>query len=60
MIPPGKKVVGDKGYQGAPEVISMKKSLDPTELAKFKRCVLAGHESFNSHLKEFQCFRKKF
>lgn len=59
-IPPGKKVIADRGYIGEPDVISTQNDFDPIELAEFKWRALARHESFNQRLKNFACLTTKF
>eukprot|EP00957_Ditylum_brightwellii_P143562 10937391-Ditylum_brightwellii.AAC.1 len=60
MIPEGKRVIGDDGYNGEPNVISTHKEFDSYELSNFKDCVLARHESFNSCFKAFKVLKTKF
>ena len=42
QIPPGKRVIGDKGYRGEPETVSVTNRYDSKQLKKFK--VSAFHE----------------
>jgi len=59
MIPDGKKVIADNGYNGE-QCISAPNSHDPPELRKFKSRARARHESFNSRLKNFKVLDEKF
>lgn len=59
-IPKDRRVVGDEGYRGEPDIISTQNDFDPRELAEFKERVLARHESFNQRLKNFDCLTTKF
>jgi O6-methylguanine-DNA--protein-cysteine methyltransferase len=60
MIPPGKKVIADKGYRGEKDIISTPSSQDPPELRKFKSRARARHESFNARIKNFRCLDMRF
>jgi DDE superfamily endonuclease len=60
MIPQGKRITGDRGYRGEPELISTPNPHDPPELGKFKARAQACHESFNKHLKDFACLSERF
>jgi len=60
MLPAGKKCVGNDGYKGEPDLISTRNEFDPKEIALFKECVMACHESFNQCLKNFNCLSTKF
>jgi hypothetical protein len=59
-LPVGKRCVGDKGYVGEQDYISCSNQLDPRELEDFKDRVMSRHESFNSRVKKFGCFKEKF
>jgi hypothetical protein len=59
-IPEGKRVIGDKGYRGEPEIISTENEFDPRYMAEFKERVLARHESFNKRLKICDCLTTRF
>jgi hypothetical protein len=43
-----------------PDFISTKNEFDLREIAEFKEHVLAHHETFNQHLKNFDCLTAKF
>ena len=55
-----KNILGDMGYEGEPDYISIGNSFDPRELAEFKDRALSRHESFNSRIKIFDCLTTKF
>lgn len=59
-IPVGKKVIGDKGYRGEPEVITVANSFDSDEVRNFKNRARARQEAFNSKLKKYNCLSHKF
>eukprot|EP00957_Ditylum_brightwellii_P075551 5742024-Ditylum_brightwellii.AAC.1 len=59
MIPEGKRVIGDDGYNGEPNAISTCNEFDSYELSNFKDHVLVRHESFNSCLKAFKVLKTK-
>ena len=59
-IPVGKRVIGDRGYTGEPDIISTQNEFDPREIAEFKERVLSRHETFNGRLKGFKCLSTKF
>lgn len=59
-IPPGKRAVGDSGYAGNPDKITIKRPEDSPAVRKFKRRSLARHENFNEQLKEFDCLSNTF
>jgi hypothetical protein len=60
MIPGGKRVVGDRGYQGEPNIISTPNTHEPQELRNFKSRARARHETFNSRLKNFRILDTRF
>ena len=47
MIPPGIRALGDSGYGGDPEKVTLKYAQDSATVQKFKRRALARHEKFN-------------
>lgn len=59
-LPPGKRIIADKGYCGEDEFVSTYNELDPRELASFKERVCARHETFNKRVKMFSCLTKPF
>jgi hypothetical protein len=59
-IPPGKKVIGDKGYKGEHETISTWNEFDPREVGEFKERAQARQETFNARIKNWACLTKKF
>lgn len=54
---PGQRLIGDKGYRGEPDTISIRNEFDPEDLAEFKDRALARHESFNQRVKCFNCLK---
>ena len=60
MIPPGMRALGDSGYGGDPEKVTLKYAQDSATVRKFKRRALARHEKFNGRLKEFNCLSSTF
>ena len=59
-IPANTRAIGDAGYAGEPDKISISSELDPIALAEFKRRVKSRHESFNQRLKCYKCLTTKF
>lgn len=57
---PGKRVIGDSGYSGEPDVISLKNDFDPKELSEFKNRVTARHETNSQRLKTYKVLTKAF
>jgi hypothetical protein len=55
QIPPGKRIIADRGYNGEAEKISVPSHLHDSEVANiFKRRARARQETFNARLKEFK------
>jgi hypothetical protein len=52
--------LGDRGYRGVPEFISIRNDFDPPEIAQFKSRAMARHESYNSKLKQWTVLRALF
>jgi hypothetical protein len=59
-VPVGKRVIGDAGYTGEPDLISTQNDFDPREIAEFKERVLSRHETFNARIKNYNCLTTKF
>jgi hypothetical protein len=53
-IPTGKRVIGDSGYQGEPEKVSISRDGDDQETKKFKARAKSRQETFNGRLKNFR------
>jgi hypothetical protein len=53
-IPEGKRAIGDSGYGGEPNKVSVSRSDDDKETKKFKARVKSRHETFNGRLKNFR------
>eukprot|EP00957_Ditylum_brightwellii_P109637 8362251-Ditylum_brightwellii.AAC.1 len=60
MIPEGKMVIGDDGYNGEPNVFSKNNEFASYELSNFKDHILARHGSFDSCLKAFKMLKTNF
>jgi len=60
MIPLGKRVVADRGYRGAAEVVSYRNDLDNDDVKEFKRRALSRHENFNDRLNSFKALQELF
>ena len=58
-IPPGKLLIGDRGYTGDDQ-ISAPNDFDSDELKAFKRRARARQESFNARVKEFRVLSETF
>jgi hypothetical protein len=54
------RAIGDKGYRGEREIVSVPSSHDKDEVRKFKARALARHETFNSRMKNFDCLEDRF
>jgi DDE superfamily endonuclease len=52
--------IGDKGYRGEREIVSVPSSHDKPEVRTFKARALARHETFNARLKNFDCLEERF
>jgi hypothetical protein len=59
-IPPGKKAIGDSGYKGEPDKVSVHNTLDSQEVTRFKNRVRARHENFNGRIKSFHILDTRF
>ena len=60
MIPAGKKVIADQGYNGEPQLISTRNILDSQLIREFKSRARARHETFNGRLKTFSVLKNFF
>jgi DDE superfamily endonuclease len=54
------RALGDKGYRGERNVVSVPSSHDTKELRVFKARALARHETFNARMKIFDCLDERF
>lgn len=54
------RAIGDKGYRGEREVLSVPSSQDTQEVRDFKARALSRHETFNSRLKNFDALDETF
>jgi len=60
-IPPGKKVIADRGYSGDDQpMLALRNKHDTDEVKDFKSRACARHESFNTRIKSFACLTKEF
>ena len=59
-IPTGKRAIGDSGYKGEPETVSVRNSLDSYAVKKFKSRARARHENFNGRIKNFKILDERF
>lgn len=60
MIPAGKKVIADQGYNGEPQLISTRNILDSQLIREFKSRARARHETFNGRLKTSSVLKNFF
>jgi DDE superfamily endonuclease len=60
MVPAGKRIVADNGYQGERAIISTPNSHDAQELRKFKRRARSRHETINARFKNFRILDSRF
>lgn len=56
----GKKAIGDRGYNGHPNVCSTYNAHDSRNVKKFKSRALKRHETFNFLTKRFDCLNQRF
>ena len=59
-IPKGKRVLGDRGYRGLPDIISFYNSLDVDPVREFKERALSRHENFNYRMKRYDVLSQIF
>jgi hypothetical protein len=59
-IPVGKLGVGDNGYSGEKDILSIPNSQDPRELREFKRRARSRQEAFNARVKNFAILDTRF
>jgi hypothetical protein len=60
LIPPGKRLIGDRGYNGEPEKISTPNDHDAPLTSIYKSRVRSRHETFNGRLKDFKILDDTF
>jgi hypothetical protein len=60
LVEAGKKIIGDKGYNGHPDVVSTPNSADERPVRRFKSRALARHEKYNGRIKTFNCLKTVF
>jgi hypothetical protein len=56
----GKRGIGDGGYSGHPDELSIPNPHDSKEVARFKSRALKRHERFNGYTKAFDCLSGRF
>jgi hypothetical protein len=54
------RAIGDKGYRGESDVLSVPSSQDTKEVREFKKRVLSRHETLNGRMKCFDCLDERF
>lgn len=54
------RAIGDKGYRGEREILSVPSSQDTEEVRVFKSRALSRHEVFNARIKTFECMDERF
>ena len=59
-IPDGTKVIGDRGYRGEQEKVSIQNPHDRASVKAFKKRSRARHESFNGRIKQFKVLAEQF
>jgi hypothetical protein len=60
LIPPNKKVIGDKGYNGLGEMNGRTNQGDNEVVRRFKRRARCRQETVNSRIKSFRCLQVPF
>jgi hypothetical protein len=53
----GKKIIGDKGYNGHPDAVSTPNSADERPVRRFKSRALGRHEKYNGRIKTYNCLK---
>lgn len=59
-IPPGKRLIGDEGYQGEDDIISTRNYFDSDFVKEFKARAKARHEKINDLIKRYECLEIRF
>lgn len=54
------RVIGDKGYRGESEILSVPTSHDTEEVRDFKGRAMSRQETFNARMKVFNCLDERF
>ena len=60
LIPDGKKAIGDNGYRGHHDKLSIPNSHDTLAVRKFKGRARARQESFNARIKNYKILDERF
>ena len=59
-IPPGKRVIADRGYRGEPDTVDIPNPLESKEIKDFKSMILARHETANTRFKDWGILSQAF
>jgi hypothetical protein len=59
-FPVGKRLIGDSGYKGEPNLITAHNDNHSKELTNFINRVRARHENFNARIKSYRCLSERF
>ena len=54
------RAIGDRGYRGEPELLSVPSSHDNEAVREFKGRAMSRQETFNARLKNFDCLDERF
>jgi hypothetical protein len=57
LVEAGKKIIGDKVYNGHPDVVSTPNSADKRPVQRFKSRALGRHEKYNGRIKTYNCLK---
>jgi hypothetical protein len=60
LVPSGCKGIGDSGYAGEPETLTVVRHNDSADMKRFKEAARARHENVNGRLKEFGILDKRW
>jgi DDE superfamily endonuclease len=60
LIPPGKRIIADRGYNGEPEKLSTPSDHDAFMTCNLKNRARARQETFNARLKQFKILHNPF
>jgi hypothetical protein len=59
-IPPERRLIADRGYNGCDEKLSVPNDHDTLRASKFKGRARSRHETFNGRLKEFNILNQSY
>lgn len=60
MMPEGKRAIGDSGYRGEPDKVSITHDDDDGEVKKFKARAKSRQETFNGRINNFRVLKLPF